>query len=100
MIGWPAERSSQMLDVGSLSRPSACLRTRYTNPDRLGADGVLPYHHALDRIYISPLVGVLHPIAESTPTPARVCDQSRLGGGGTVPEPLVGWAIYLQGFYN
>ena len=87
-----------MVNVGSLSRPSARSCTRYTNSELPLADVALSDIRALDRIYVSTLVGVQHPLSESTPTPVREGDQSRPGGGGTVPTPLVGWAIYLQGF--
>ena len=88
-----------MVNVGSLSQPSVC-------PPAPGAtlaanaDGREEDIRAVHRLSISPLVGVLRPLAENTPMPVREGDQSRLGGGGTVPEPLVGWAIYLRGFYN
>jgi len=89
-----------MPDVGSLSQPSARSCSRYTKSGWLLADGALPYYRALDRIYISALDGVPHALSSTPPTPARRYDHKRPGGGGTVPEPLVGWAIYLQGFYN
>jgi len=77
-----------MVNVGSLSRPSARSCARYTNSELPSADVREEDIRALDRIYVSSLVGVQHPLSESIPpTCTRMLRTPPRGRGYGADEP-------------
>jgi len=77
-----------MPGVGSLSQPSARSCARYTNSGLPSADVALSDIHAVHRLSISPLVGVLRSLSSSLPpTCARRLRTPPRGWGYGADEP-------------
>ena len=88
MTGPPAVARRQVPGVGSLRHLSARSCARYTNSELPLADVREGDIRALDRIYVSPLVGVLHPLSVGIPpTCARRLRTPPRGWGYGADEP-------------